>query len=76
MINKYWYRVKWYDSYSDEEKISEGYVFGNTFSEAIEQLTKFYNEDNLIRIDIKWVDDTSCYIHEQNERVSMSVDDF
>lgn len=76
MINKYWYRVKWYDSYSDEEKISEGYVFGNTFSGAIEQLTKFYGEDNFIRVDIKWVDDTSCYIHEQNERISMSGDDF
>ena len=76
MINKYWYRVKWYDSYGDIENISEGYAFGDTFSEAIAQIAKMYGEDNLIRLDIKWVDDTSCYVHEENERVSTSGDDF
>lgn len=76
MINKYWYRVKWYDEYNDDEKISEGYAFSDTFSEATEQITKMYGEDNLIRVDIKWVDDTTCYVHEENERTSTSADDF
>lgn len=76
MINKYWYRIKWYDSYNDIENISEGYVFGNTFSEATEQISKMYGEDNFIRLDIKWVDDTDCYVHEENVRASTSADDF
>ena len=76
MINEYWYKVKWYDSYSDNELISEGYTFGNTFSEAIEQIAKMYGEDDLIRVDIKWVDDAECYVHELNERTSTSTDDF
>lgn len=76
MINKYWYRVKWYDSYDDKEVISEGYAFGNTFVEATEEIAKMYGEDSFIRLDIKWVEDTNCYIHEENERVSTSGDDF
>jgi hypothetical protein len=77
MINKYWYRVKRYDSYNDEEKISEGYAFGSTFIKAAEEIAKMYGKDgSFIRLDIKWVDDTDCYIHEENERISTSGDDF
>lgn len=76
MINKYWYRVKWYDSYGDKEVISEGYAFGDSFVEAAEQIAKMYGKDSFIRLDIKWVDDTNCYVHEENVRTSTSADDF
>ena len=76
MINKYWYRIMWYSECNDTENISEGYVFGCTFAEAMEHLTTMYGESEVSRIDIKWTDDTNCYVHEEKTEEDRRASDF
>lgn len=46
----YVYKVRWYDSYSDEEKEEDGLVFANNYGKAANKVVEDYGPENVINI--------------------------
>lgn len=67
MINLYSYRVQWYSTVDDIERLSEGYVFGQSLPDAMAELNKMYGLDLIDEVNIKLIEDTGCYVCETKE---------
>lgn len=67
MINLYSYRARWYSTVDDIEKLSEGYVFGQSLPDAMAELGKMYGLNLIDEVNIKLIEDTDCYVHETKE---------
>ena len=46
----YNYRVNYFDSYEDKEVLSEGLVYGHSYTDAIDKVLQDYGTDSLIDI--------------------------
>lgn len=65
MINIFRYEVT-YCIDTEEEKAS-GFVFGNTFTDAVKSLEHYYGEDEIYDLKITCEEDTNDYIIEDNK---------
>lgn len=77
MISLYSYRVRWYSIVDDTERLSEGYVFGQSLPDAITELGKMYELDQIDEVNIKmFEDDIGCYVYETQEELNVSSDSY
>lgn len=67
LINLYSYRARWYSTVDDIEKLSEGYVFGQSLPDAMTELGKMYGLNLIDEVNIKLIEDTDCYVYETKE---------
>ena len=67
MITLYSYRVQWYSTVDDIERLGEGYVFGQSLPDAMAELGKMYGLDFIDEVNIKPIEDTGCYVYETKE---------
>ena len=53
----YKYKVKYYDSIDEKEKVEKGIISKSTFKEAMDSIIQYYGEDDLLDIQIKIIID-------------------
>ena len=56
-MNSYIYEVNWYSEIDESKKQSKGIVVGNSYEDAINNLSRFYGEDEISCIKIEYVSD-------------------
>lgn len=56
-----------YSTVNDIERLSEGYVFGQSLSDAMAELGKMYGLDLIDEVNIKVIEDTNCYVCETKD---------
>ena len=49
----YKYKVKYFDSIDEKERVEKGIVSGSAFKEAMDSIIQYYGEDELLDIQIK-----------------------
>ena len=63
-MNKYKYKIKWYNERDDKIEDISGFVFGETYLEAMKNLIGYYGNQEIEKVSLKCVDDTDYPIHE------------
>ena len=63
-MNKYKYKIKWYNEIDDKIEDISGFVFGETYLEAMKNLIGYYGNQEIEKVSLKYVDDTDYPIHE------------
>ena len=67
----YTYKVKWYNSYSDEEKEEEGLVWGKNYGSAVNNVVEDYGKDEVISVYI-----SSAYSEADTKTISKQEIDY
>ena len=64
------YKVEFYDEIDEEKKIQSGFVIGEDYSQAIENLCKWFGEENIINILTLYpLEDISVYDDEELKEI-------
>ena len=58
------YIITWYNEIENKEINSEGYVFGENYAEAVDQLMRYYGEDETNSFSLEWEDSACSYVCE------------
>jgi hypothetical protein len=53
----YKYKVKYFDSIDEKERVEKGIVSGSAFKEAMDSIVQYYGEEELLDIQIKIIID-------------------
>ena len=58
----YKYKINYYESYNDEEVLSEGLVWGKDYGEAANTVVNDYGESSVIDVYLQEIYDEGSYI--------------
>lgn len=64
IMSRYKYTITWYDETNNRDIDAEGYVFGKNYIEAVDQLMRYYGDDETCNLSLKLTDIDCDYVCE------------
>ena len=59
-MNWYAYRIYYFDEVTTTNDFDYGAIHAQFLSDAVEETTKMYGEDNIESVEFRWIDDSPC----------------